>query len=180
MKKIISYRKETFVEIKELYGEEYFLDLSEFATEVAMMKRPVGYKYRLVSTLDHVGEVIKHNTSNCFRPVEPEKLVDNKPEETKREMKWYQFNDLKVNQIDAKHAVTRDAAGFIFELVEDEKYDQKEHDDNIREWRKRHGKEEYPVSGPGEDSEEQVFLLEAMSQEIEAIKQQIEDKKRSI
>ena len=40
-------------------------------------------------------------------------------------MKWYQFNDLKVEEIiDAEQVVTRDATGFIFELVEDEKYDQ--------------------------------------------------------
>jgi len=153
----IPYKKETFVGIKELIGEEYFLDLTEFATENAIEKRPVGYRYRLVSTLDHTAEP-KHYTSNCYRQVQTQKLEEykaeaakhgpsteyaensdaaesgpttedtDKHEETKREQgktkhQWYEFNDLKVKKIDAKHAVTRDAAGFIFELVEDEKYD---------------------------------------------------------
>ena len=57
-----------------------------------------------------------------------------------QEMKWYFFNDLSVKEIlMADHAVTRDATGFIFELVEDGAYDRSEHDENTLEWRKRHG-----------------------------------------
>ena len=82
-----------------------------------MKVRPVGYKYRLVSTLDHV--VIGgggHYTSNCYRPVRPSP----NDAEAGEVMKWYSFNDLIVKEIiNAEHVVTRDAYGFFFELVED-------------------------------------------------------------
>ena len=69
------WKKETYVEIKDLINEEYFLDMTEFATMDAKEARPGGYKYRLVSTLDHTGSGgAKHYTANSYRLVEPERV----------------------------------------------------------------------------------------------------------
>ena len=69
----INWKKETYVEIKDLNGDEFFLDLTEFASEPAKRARPGGYKYRLVSTLDHTADGGKHYTANSYRPVEQER-----------------------------------------------------------------------------------------------------------
>ena len=101
-----SWKKETFVEIEELKGEEYYLDLTEFASETAKEARPGGYKYRLVSTLDHTGSGAgKHYTANSYRPVKPEtaEAAESQSDaaqqskaktEAKDYLKWYSFNDL--------------------------------------------------------------------------------------
>ena len=44
------------------------------------------------------------------------------------------FNDLKVTEVVDKFAVQRDAAGFIFELIEDEKFDCAEQLESCKEW----------------------------------------------
>ena len=49
--------------------------MTEFATMDAKEARPGGYKYRLVSTLDHTGSGgAKHYTANSYRLVEPERV----------------------------------------------------------------------------------------------------------
>ena len=44
------------------------------------------------------------------------------------------FNDLKVTEVVDKFAVQRDAAGFIFELIEDEKFDRAEQLESCKKW----------------------------------------------
>ena len=86
--------------------------------------------------------------------------------EAKHYMKWYCFDDLYVKELfEADHAVTRDATGFVFELVEDPDYDKNEQDENIRAYQKAHDitpTETQP--SPGEDSAQQQGLLELEEQ----------------
>ena len=97
----IEWKRKTFVEIEDLIGDEYFIDLTEFASESARRARPGGYKYRLVSTLDHTRDGLgEHYTANCYRPVKPEKPEEEKAEparaDAENQIKWYHFDDLSV------------------------------------------------------------------------------------
>ena len=118
--------------------------MTEYATEAAKLKRPNGYRYRLVSTLDHNGSFhYGHYSSNSYRPVTAGDYSN---------MSWYQFRDLSVTEIDQSHVVTRNAIGFVFELVEDDSYDLNEEAENLAMWRKKND-----------------FTLEEKNQKLEAI-----------
>ena len=96
--------------------------MSKFAHPEALKLRK-NYTYRLVATVNHFGSLgFGHHTAICKRP------VDHNRE------KWFEFDDLHVREQDGWFAVQRDAAGFIFELIEDEKFDRAEQLESCKNW----------------------------------------------
>ena len=102
------------------------LDLTDYATPEALRLR-AEYKYDLVGVINHEGDAEwGHYTAVCNR-------INH---ENHRDSEWYHFDDLGVSDHEQSQNVLRNAVTFIFELQQDQDYDENEEDRNLAEWYK--------------------------------------------
>ena len=116
-------KKETFVELSDKLKNQ--IDLTQYAHPDTLKNRST-YKYNLVATLNHHGSLEDGTYSaTCSRTVNPT---------TPGYKKWYSFKDLSIEEVNRDFAVQRTTYCFVFELEAHDQFDEKEEEENCREW----------------------------------------------